>query len=710
MTHRIDLPFQQLVAPTRLCSVTNDCYPTQDYANWVCLCFYRSTGVYIVYNMSPSTSKMSSEEQRRVELRHKMVFPPLPDEKERKLHVLKFNTTFGQETQISHWTLKRAGPPKDMIAHAMGFAKTIDAVQLAAYNKAVQYRRLLSGTAVTAFDKAMAAYDNTLRPLNPQGQPDMAQAPDRTNYSLQDCLKTFIAQRTTNVARYNQLRGIQAYKKPRAKPAMDCHEWEDYFLLAVEAMEWLSGNDPLPEGDTLTRMYLDSYPSKWISDFEKIHGTNMAGTNIDQITAFMHDRAIEADAANIRNQLKQTSTKASAPKKVRRTAKYDKPQKKTPGRRLQPDDPCPLPGHDHKWKQCYNNIDNPEAHARRKNRGNQKPAAKSNGQNHRQEADDSDDGSHHAHQDDEPSDNEPGFIDGKSNGYRYPAYTDVSFNVDEDSHHLDCFTLQDLLPKAKKFNKPGPFSTRSVPKQPKSSGRIRARNASNPVVTELQKEVAVDRMTRSIMDPESDLVGDNICFSNNDIVPDVSSQENAVRTVPSSIAVVAKINGLESQKPLNVLFDPCSTYSHIYESALPKGCRPSRCIPKRIKLLDTVSHADQVVKLEDIVLPEFSPTRHINKPLNCLVSKGQSRYDIIFGDDFLKRVQIDPLPSQRIVKWMDLQIPYRETTTAQDKFRRVQQMYLQATELQDKSTFSSELDPDSVIDECCHTATILESK
>ena len=154
----------------------------------------------------------------------------------------------------------------------------------------------------------------------------------------------------------------------------DCHEWDDYFHLAVEAADWLPGTDAVPTGDTLKRIYLDTYPPKWVAEYEKIHGTNMAGANMGRITAFMHERAIAARAAEMRNKYKQSKSKT--PPTGRRSSskgsKYSKGSNKKPStngsKKLQPNDPCPIPGHDHKWGSCYNNINNPEAHKKRKER------------------------------------------------------------------------------------------------------------------------------------------------------------------------------------------------------------------------------------------------------------------------------------------------------------------------------------------------------
>ena len=142
-----------------------------------------------------------------MELCHMMPFPPLPDEKEHKLTSLKFTATNGTETMISHWTLRRAGPSKDMIAHAMGFSKAIAQVTLSAELKAAQYRRVLSGTAVTAFDKALEDDKDTLRPLvaGSTTERDRAQPPDMSLFVLETCLKYFVEQRTTDSSCYNQI-------------------------------------------------------------------------------------------------------------------------------------------------------------------------------------------------------------------------------------------------------------------------------------------------------------------------------------------------------------------------------------------------------------------------------------------------------------------------------------------------------------------------
>ena len=103
---------------------------------------------------------MSSEEQRKMEFRQLMTFPPIPSENEHKLHIIKFNLDNGSESQLTHWTLKRAGPPMDMIDHAMNFNKSMDSVVLGNRYRAALNRRTLAATALTAFDVAHTQYMN----------------------------------------------------------------------------------------------------------------------------------------------------------------------------------------------------------------------------------------------------------------------------------------------------------------------------------------------------------------------------------------------------------------------------------------------------------------------------------------------------------------------------------------------------------------------
>jgi hypothetical protein len=239
----------------------------------------------------------------------------------------------------------------------------------------------------------------------------------------------------------------------------------------------LSQQETPSQGCTLTPILRN-----WVTEYEKINGTDMAESTIDAITSFMHDRAVEADAADLRNQMKQTSSQGHgrkkvtlSPKKVGRVSKYEFNKDSKSRGKIQAGDPCPFPNHNHKWGECYNNINNPEAHKRWKER---QPGKSTGGSakphNHSTMANESEsDGEHHAHQADgsNQSDNEPGFVDGKLNGYHYPVHRNGKvFLMNAGAHHLDCFFMQDLQQEVRKNTWHGDSSMKNIPRSPRSSG------------------------------------------------------------------------------------------------------------------------------------------------------------------------------------------------------------------------------------------------
>ncbi|CAB9521671.1 hypothetical protein SEMRO_1220_G253600.1 [Seminavis robusta] len=254
--------------------------------------------------MTNSFSKpMTPEEERRQQKRQLMPFPPVQEEKERKIKNFKY-AVGAQSGYFSHWRLRRAGPPADMIAHVMGYAKSVADLQLSHEQQSVLYRKCLTDTALTAYDKALAKYRARIAAVPAQGDQPAQMAVD---FDITACLKTFVGSRTTEVARFNQVEGLKVSRKPRK---IECHEWEDDYLVAVEAAEWLRGTHPVPEGVALLRHYLDSYPANWVTEYEKIHGKTLDDKEMGDVTSFMHDRAVEADSAASRNQQRQKATVA----------------------------------------------------------------------------------------------------------------------------------------------------------------------------------------------------------------------------------------------------------------------------------------------------------------------------------------------------------------------------------------------------------------
>ena len=112
---------------------------------------------------------------------------------------------------------------------------------------------------------------------------------------------------------------------------------------------------------------------------------------------------------------------------------------------------------------------------------------------------------------------------------------------------------------------------------------------------------------------------------------------------------------------------------------MPASCQGSRLPqPKPVRLLDTTTTIDKYVYLNDIVMTEFSPTKHIRTPFKCHVARTNqtSSFDIIFGMDYLVPMGIDILCSKQCIQWMNEEIPFKDPPIASSHFKLVQQQFL----------------------------------
>jgi hypothetical protein len=91
---------------------------------------------------------------------------------------------------------------------------------------------------------------------------------------------------------------------------------------------------------------------------------------------------------------------------------------------------------------------------------------------------------------------------------------------------------------------------------------------------------------------------------------------------------------------LKVLMDPGSDHSCIHERTLPKGAAPQITRPTPTKTLNGVSNYNRIVELQETLLPEFSRSKHVDRPFKCHVSKHDSKVDMMLGNDFLIAVGI----------------------------------------------------------------------
>jgi hypothetical protein len=123
---------------------------------------------------------------------------------------------------------------------------------------------------------------------------------------------------------------------------------------------------------------------------------------------------------------------------------------------------------------------------------------------------------------------------------------------------------------------------------------------------------------------------------------------------PMTLLVPRTIQKQPCSRPLRVLMDTGSDYSHIKRDALPLGATPSNHdLPITSNTFgDTVTNS-QFVTLADIRLPEFHTSRRIDS-LRCEVFDAPCNYDIILGRDFLDKIglKID-FGSSKSMTWLD---------------------------------------------------------
>ena len=223
----------------------------------------------------------------------------------------------------------------------------------------------------------------------------------------------------------------------------------------------------------------------------------------------------------------------------------------------------------------------------------------------------------------------------------------------------------------------GNTSMSTIQSTPVSSGQLAS---ASKAVEDCLRVMASEKAADSVFDPTSDLASSDSfsCYYNDDVSPDlVSSSKYAT---PSSIAVIGHLNDVVSKTPLRILFDTGSTHTYFYRQALPHGCEPRKGKRCRVKLLDTWTYASDMVQMKDIVLPEFSPTKHIPGTWNAFLAEGTSSFDIIFGVDFLSALKIDPRPSIQSTEWMGHSVPFRPVPRTNDRFRWMQQQLLNSVE------------------------------
>ena len=84
--------------------------------------------------------------------------------------------------------------------------------------------------------------------------------------------------------------------------------------------------------------------------------------------------------------------------------------------------------------------------------------------------------------------------------------------------------------------------------------------------------------------------------------------------VLATILMAKTIGGIESDTPLRALLDTGACRAQLHSRVLTANMRPLRKAEHTMTTMGTRDYTDVII-MEDLVLPEFSRTCHITKPL-----------------------------------------------------------------------------------------------
>jgi hypothetical protein len=97
--------------------------------------------------------------------------------------------------------------------------------------------------------------------------------------------------------------------------------------------------------------------------------------------------------------------------------------------------------------------------------------------------------------------------------------------------------------------------------------------------------------------------------------------------------------------------DPGSDCCYVHERALPKGAAPKITKSSPVKTLNGTTKCNRVVKLDGLILPEFSRSRRIDNAFVYFVSNQDMNTDMILGNDFLQAIGINCNGNNAIGAW-----------------------------------------------------------
>ena len=412
-------------------------------------------------------------------------------------------------------------------------------------------------------------------------------------------------------------------------------------------LPWLPGaptTDASHSDDDIKDIVFNSMPVEWADDFDLKH--DIATADLNKIITFMEKKNTKSNRStpnSKQNKNKNDNNERNSGNKNksnnRNKQNSNNKNKKAPqanNRKIQPDDPCPLPGHQgHKWGQCYQNANNPNRKSNndnntRDNHANEKRSKKASkasskrrNSNASVSSSDSDDGDNYYCRF-VPDNNDDG------NG----LYTDL--------FHVDCCVDEQYFEEdLQRF----PVNTTDA-----LQVEERFENNENP---KFDSTDHFESDTQTVSSPTE--------YHNSPAPPTNASgfvrltkPDHNVDLAPTTVVVCNQINDDKKRRIyFKTLLDSGTTDNIVTRTALPTGTELlSLENPITMQTANGSYSCKHYCYLRNAMFPELSLTRRC-KAIKCLVIDSKMNYQLILGRKYMKQICIKMDFETSTVSWYD---------------------------------------------------------
>lgn len=406
--------------------------------------------------------------------------------------------------------------------------------------------------------------------------------------------------------------------------------------------------------DDIKYIVFDAMPPSWKYDYERYF--DVIESSLDEITTFMEKCLAAADRNESnknknKNKNSENTDSDNNKGKSNRNKKNGHKGNKNKNRngnnnntnnnrgRIQPTDPCPLPGHGgHTWGNCHFNAANPNRGNFQRgsnNRGNQSQS-NNGGDNHVNESNNSSN-----QQNPQQGDN------------HYCQFAD-GFDVDSaaadgwfDAFHVDCciddqYYNNDIQRfDIKSFDATEAFNTYKIEEVFATDNAIEPED--HQILSPAPPTTSPWNETRLSVSPDP---------------PDLA---------PTTISCCNKINDSTGKFYLKTLFDSGSTDSILSRSALPANTAIFKLTtPITMATANGTYKCTDFAYLHNVMFPELSYSRKCKRIKVCIVD-GKMNYHLIIGRRYMKQIALRMDFASSTVQWFDKTMSFHPRNYFQDK-------------------------------------------